>query len=754
MRALLAALVALSVAAFATAAASAAGLLAVRVHVVDRDGRAVPDAVVFAKREAGEDALGTTDRAGDVAIEVAPGTPIYARLGAAQSPAAPATAGSARLVVPGLQTIGGVRARAPLGSIILNAQSAAAIVSGDVSSSLNYLPNYRSEAEGGSGTAQLDGTPLMLPPAGPGGGASRFGIPPNLVASLTPAQADDGSVSANFHLQSPTATPQRELSLALGSDGTASWKTTASGRAKRLGYAFALAGEGSGGKLAGRTFADQSGLDYDHSARAHRLDASMDLEWNAGGAQLSLVALGSRAAGLDVASVLPGAIAQGLGPGTLQSTNFANGYLRVARPRGRDTLSFLDVRFAGAQTEDDRSAVIALQPAGGYGGYRFSGRYDELAFTRAFGRDSVTAKLTSTATTTAVFADRFGAVARSGGTTMGLTFARAAAASSLRAELTASHQTGAFGATQLDASLSGQRWGPRSRFDWSVYSAQAQLMQTYYAQALQLGVPTSASFDCGSRSAFVGGPSDVAARAPHVTAVKANLSRRIGERVQVTAGGFASVTTNALAAAADAGAVDLPAGYLDALGTGYRSVCGAGALAASDVYLTRYVTVPRRVGREWYTTATAQLGALTGTASYETYSAYALGVPAPGPGAVSTLVDGAQLWNVPLHRASVLLAYPTARFTAAAGATYVSANNALHLPAYVSGSAGVRVRAGSGFLTLSRQHLFGGSTGIFTAARYAASTATTGRPVQFLGTPVEPAWTLRYDLRTGGVPSP
>jgi hypothetical protein len=387
-----------------------------------------------------------------------------------------------------------------------------------------------------------------------------------------------------------------------------------------------------------------------------------------------------------------------------------------------------------------------------YSGYRFSGHYDELAFTRNFGRDSVTAKLTSTATTTAVFSDGAESVARSGGGTLGLTFARSGSSSSLRAELTASHQTGAFGATQLNASLSGQRWGPRYRFDWSLYSAQAQLMQTYYAQALRLGVPSAASFDCDGHSAFAAGPSDVVARAPHVAAAKANLTRRFGERTQVTVGGFTSVTTNALAVAADSGAVAFPAGYTDALAAGYGSVCGGTPPAAPNVYLTRYVTVPRSIAREWYASVTTQAGPFTLTGAYETYSAFASGLPAPRAGVTTTLVNGAQLWNIPLHRASLLVAYPTARFTAAVGATYVSANNAAHLPAYVSGSAGVRVRAGNGFVSVSRQHLFGGATGVFTSARFAAATDTSGRPVQFLATPPQPTWTLRYDVRTGAKP--
>ena len=400
----------------------------VRIAVVDREGRPQADASVFAKEAAGDVVLGRTDADGFVTITAVRGTQLYAGLGGVRSEPAAVASGSLRFVV-GLATIGGVTARPSLGSILMTAQSAAAIISGDVTGALNYLPNYRTEAEGGSGALQLNGTPLMLPSSL--GGTSRFSIPSSLVASFSPDQADDGTISPNLHLHTPTATPQQDVALATGSQGLASWQTVFTGRVKTLGYAFVLADQGTGGNLFGRSFRDASGLAYDHGTNAHQLDTSADLEFPVRGAQVSIVALGSRSAGAQIGSVLPGTLAQGLGPGNLQATSFGDGYVRVSQSRGRDMWTFLDVRFAGAATDDDRNALLALTPIPSYTGYRFSGRYDEVSLTRSFGANSATAKLSSTVSSVVGFSTLDESASLSSGTTFALSFAHAGKGSSL-----------------------------------------------------------------------------------------------------------------------------------------------------------------------------------------------------------------------------------------------------------------------------------------------------------------------------------
>jgi hypothetical protein len=341
----------------------------------------------------------------------------------------------------------------------------------------------------------------------------------------------------------------------------------------------------------------------------------------------------------------------------------------------------------------------------------------------------------------------------SSGTTLGLSYTHGGQGSLLSANVSGTKQTGPFSASRINGTLSGARWGPHSRFDWSLYSAQAQLMETYYADSLRLAVPGAADFDCAGHTAFASGPSDGTPGAPHIVAAKSNVTQQIGSRTQITAGGFYAQTTDALVVTSSSGGLALPNGYLQALDTSYSNLCGGQTLASNGVFLTHYTTVPRRVGAEWYVSSSTSIGPLVVQTGYETYSVFATGLPAVLMGTTSTLVDGAQLWNVPMHRASLLIAYPHRSLTAALGLAYVSSNNAAHLPAYVMASAGVRMllRRG-GIVTFSAQNLFGRYSDVFQSPRFAATSATTQAPVAFLATPLTPTWTLRYEFHLARQP--
>ncbi len=220
--------------------------------------------------------------------------------------------------------------------------------------SLNFVPNYRSASEGGSGPLELNGTPLTLPT----GQESRFTVPSDLVESFTPDQADDGSITPNLHLQSPTGTPQQQLSILSGSQGDEALKGTLTGP----NYAFVLSDRLGEGALAGQTFFDQSGAAYDHSANEHELAASADVEFRLGGARVSAVALGSDRRNAQLSLVDPGGIAEGSGPGNTERTRMLDGYIRAAQTRGRDDWTALHVAYAGSADDDDIDALAEGTP--------------------------------------------------------------------------------------------------------------------------------------------------------------------------------------------------------------------------------------------------------------------------------------------------------------------------------------------------------------------------------------------------------
>lgn len=714
----------------------------VQVFVRDAAGHPIPAAAIYARDRSAERYIGITGTDGRTTVEAPQGTPIFARWKGGQSQVQVADGGTVDLRF-GLQTIDTIVARLPLGSLQTNTTSVAAIISGGVTDALDFVPNYRSQDEGGSGSLALNGTPLTLPP----GQGSHFTVPSDLIASFTPDQADDGSITPNLHLTSPTGTPQQQLSLLTGSQGAEALKGTLTGP----GYAFVVSDRLDEGQLDGQTFTDQSGSTYDHSANEHELSGSADVEFRLGGAHVSAVALADDRRNAGLSFVDPGDVVEGVGPGNTERTNMLDGYIRAAQTRGRDGWTALHVAYGGTDADDDLNAMSEGTPIPSYTGFGYSGRYDMFNFTRRFGQNSATISLSNTATIADSYARPYETVSTSSGTTASFSYNRTGRSSSVTARLSSARETGPFTAAHVNASIEGSRWTNATHLNWAAYTAQTQTIETYYAQALRLAVPGAADYDCDSHAALASGPSDATPVAPHSTGVTAAITRRV-RATDLTFGGFYDATRDALVIAGQAGGMALPPGYLAAIDQQYASLCGGAPLTAADLYLMHYVTVPLRVDKEWYASSNTSLGANFNLAlAYETYAATAYGVPAFPSGATSTLIDDAQIWNVPLHRASAILSYHTTAITAGIGTAYVGANNSAHLPAYAITSAGIRLSTVNGAIVMSIQNLFNEDAGRFTSPALATPTATTAGAMQFLGVPIARTWSIRYEVRTGRV---
>lgn len=711
----------------------------VQVTVV---GNAAGDvASIFTKALAKDVLVAKTDSHGHATITVPVGTDVFARTLTATSSVGVVQGPSLTLDLRP-RIIATVVAHPTLGSTLVNAQSAAAIVSGDVGNSLSYVPNYRSEAEGGSGNSRLNGTSLSLPSLP---GSTNFALSSNLISSFSPDQADDGSITPDYHLTTPTGTSQQATLMRAGTDGLASWRSAFTGP----GYAFVIADQVQQGRLDGLVFPDASGFSYNHSTNAHELDGSADLEFRVGGAQVSAVAFGTNQRGAAVSFVDPGIVPEGPGPGNRQSTQMLDGYIRATQSRGRDNVVLLHVQYAGGQTNDDLLATSQQFPIPSDSGFRFSGRYDEMSLSRSYGNNVATVKVTDTVDNALAFAQPEQTLTKSSGVGFETNYAHTGAGSSLAMTVTANHETGPFTANHVNASIKGARWTADTRYTWSLYSADSQVIETYYADALRLAVPGSADFSCAGHAAFASGPSAVTPNAPHITATTANVTKRLGARTQITVGGFYTVTRNALVVGAESGASPLSPQYMQTLNAQYAYLCGGAPLRASDVYLTRYVTEPVRIGKEAYVSATTSLGVLSLTAGFEIYSATVFGLPETARSSFSTLINGSQIWNVPLHRGSAIFAYSPRRFTAALGLLYTGGNNAAHLPANLNASVGLKIPIRDAALTLSAQNIFHTYDGSFVSTALSEPSSTTGEPVSFFATPMTTTWSLKYELHTG-----
>ena len=94
--------------------------------------------------------IGTTDRTGHAALLLPRGTSIFAR-GDGNESASVIVSGATVALTLGIRTIGTVVTHAPNVSGDTGKHSVSAIISGDVTNALAFVPKYRSQARRGFG---------------------------------------------------------------------------------------------------------------------------------------------------------------------------------------------------------------------------------------------------------------------------------------------------------------------------------------------------------------------------------------------------------------------------------------------------------------------------------------------------------------------------------------------------------------------------------------------------------------------------
>jgi hypothetical protein len=729
--------------------APAAASTASRVLVTDANGTPVAQAEIVALVRGRATTLGRTDAAGVALVTLDGPRTLVARIGERASAPVTSDGESIRLVLP-LAEIAHLRARSATPQApTVSAASESAVAFDDVAAARSLLPNYRSHAEGGSGNATLNGVPLQLP-AGPGGrtgGHDDPGIPSDLIESFTATAADDGTVTPNYHVLSPTGARSLKLSSALGGFDSALLKLSASAVVKKFGYALVAVRGGDDGSLANRTLTDSSGLSYDHSTGARHTDASLSLSYQLGTTQINAVGIGSRRTGRDVGDTMPGAVLQGYGPDTQATADSAFGYVIAAQTHGRDSFHALDARYAGGAGEDVRAANAFAS------GYRYSGGYDELAFSRAFGPAALSLKATATQTTTVGYASAGGhdaaTLSRAGQQTFGVRYERNDGSRGYAAGADVLHRNGPFAGTALEGNASVRTALGAYALGLTLLHQQAQTLESYGVTAYQLSPPAAASFTCDRPSATISAPAQVSGSHPHADTVTASVKRRFGGGASISAGGFASEGRDMLVSPTATLSADPGAAYLDGLQRAYGALCGGAGLTPDAIYVRRFVTVPRLRGREMYADAIVPLGALRGELTYERYSLVAPVVPVPAPGTVSTLVAGGQIGGVPLHRANALFSYRKARAVYALALQYVSANNADALPAHLTATLGAQVPLGPGIVSGSLENAFHAYDAAYASSRWAVGLPTNGAPVPTIASPLRSTWRLRYTVPLG-----
>jgi hypothetical protein len=248
------------------------------------------------------------------------------------------------------------------------------------------------------------------------------------------------------------------------------------------------------------------------------------------------------------------------------------------------------------------------------------------------------------------------------------------------------------------------------------------------------GIADAASlqFNCAGGVAFGAGPS-TASSSSSSSRLAASFGRTgrhvsawlsLHHETEFNAGLYAQVAAPALDPA-----FFTPA-YLQSIRNGQIAACGSAAppLSLADLFYTVTAPVPRMVlnGGELHVRVEARH--VTADASYGTELAQAF-----GSGVLfspwSTVAAGVQLPNRPMHTANLGVAASFGKVSALANLNYVSANNSLNLPAYLTIDVGAQIPLERGAqLTFSLLNLTNAHAGLF-ATPYGAVPLGTQRGV-------------------------
>ena len=300
--------------------------------VADVSGRSVSGADVIERVGTSETVIGRSGDDGTLLVPPHDRAELFARLGTRVSPRVPShegTFGSSSRSRPARS-----RRAAPTAHAAGHREQRDGAGRRRRRVGLGLVPNYRSQREGGSGRQTLNGVPLELPTAPRNGGSGdEPGIPSDLVESFSAAQADDGSVSPNYHVLAPSATTEPALRRRRDAVGRQPVEDEPVGDLAQAGLRASRGGGGDDGALAHDVFADASGSAYDHSTRSHHLDGSLSLAYAIGSTQINVVAISSHKRSNDVLTTMPGALASGEGPGNDTRTSTTFGYVIASASR-------------------------------------------------------------------------------------------------------------------------------------------------------------------------------------------------------------------------------------------------------------------------------------------------------------------------------------------------------------------------------------------------------------------------------------
>ncbi|MFN2449450.1 MAG: carboxypeptidase regulatory-like domain-containing protein [Candidatus Baltobacteraceae bacterium] len=622
------------------------------------------------------------------------------------------------------------------------------------------------EGQDASQTAlTLDGIPLNAP----GTAGNLRGIGTDLFTRSTVSfgpQAGGVAGGVNFNTLSPTISWQSELSASVGSYGKNNYSFGESGSLGKFGLAVMHSYRLQPSLIDGQTFLDTSGLDYSHDGDSQQLGTMVKLRYQPSEAQtLSAMFMRSVGGSQLVCAQITGPLPCGYGPGNSSDSRFDLYSLTDSALVGETQLQLAAYGMNNGSTRNqlDRYVNGVAQPTGSSQAMRTSGlTFSAILPSRDRHTISVSGYSSSSSSQFTPLVPQAAPFVFSGQKT---SYSSLTINDSVRSN-TKLRFNDSLGLSQSSNARSsvllgvGTQWSPTANDTYAL----SYNLGGNAAGPGRFGVlsdPSSLRIDCSGNIAYGNAPGD---RPGATSSSSARLSATHKMRAgQVSASFYRQVQRDVILPTQVNGSVLassglFPPGYFNGVYNNFASSCGAPppfapANASQYVYYSTPIGGVRRVYEGAQLSGYFTAGNLVVQPYYNIQVAKALSgdVRLNNPYAIT--IPGAQLPNVPLHRAGITLDYKAPRSSVEfiADAHYTGANNNQNLPAYTTADAGVNVHLSRGDLTFAASNIFNTYAGTFAGSTWAVPYTTLGgTQIATIARPNAPQqMTATYTIRFG-----
>lgn len=611
----------------------------------------------------------------------------------------------------------------------------------------------------------LDGIPLNVP--GAAGDLRQIGTDLFTGASVRfGPQAGSLGGGVNFRSLDPTLSWRGALALSAGTNGKYNYALSESGSVGKLGLAYMHTFRQNTSLLDGLSYTDASGLDYMHNGDGSQTGNTLKLRYQLDQANtLSATYLASNNDGNYACAQFTGPLPCGIGPDNTHKGKFALYSITDNALIGNTSVQASLYGTSVTNVNDLLNRFIngAAAPTGTRSDSKSQG-FVINAQLPARDRHTISLTATSSSSTTSLTP----LVAQARPFTFG---ARTANYSSFTIDDSIRSSTkirlndsiGVSHASNAPTSLLGGvgiTWQPTSADTWAA-SYNLGGVAAHAGRSGFLTDPGQLRFDCNGNVAYGSAPGD-----------EPGASSSNSERVSYTHSGRRGLIStsvyrqvqNDVVLPAEVNATALasegifPPGYFGAVQFLHNSPAGCGAapgtpFGPSNIYLSTPIGGVQRVYEGAQIAGFFTLGNLVIQPFYNIQVAKALSSDPRINNPYSIEPPGAQLPNIPLHRAGVTLDYraPHSALEYLLAAHYTGSNNGQNLPANTIVDAGVNANLARGSLTFAVNNLFDSYAGIFSSSQYSVPyTALNGTQIGTIARPNMPRQiSVTYNVKFG-----